>query len=209
MNASSSKKGPLIFLDYDQAELNAAYNQAAYAPNIQQILSRYGSNSVLTRMRLGEPMVEAYGPHDIEKLCFFETKQKDAPTFLFVHGGAWKGGTAKDYAFLADMFVGAGANYGMMDFSWVQDVGGNLAELSNQVCRAIAWVYRNADRLGFAAERLYIGGHSSGAHLASTAVICDWEKEFGLPQTLIKGALLISGMYDLKPVRLSARSAPT
>lgn len=35
--------------------------------------------------------------------------------------------------------------------------------------------------------------------------ITDW-KVFGLPADVIKGAVLTSGMYDLKPVRLSARS---
>ncbi len=38
-------------------------------------------------------------------------------------------------------------------------------------------------------------------------LVTDWEKDFGLPKDVVKGALLCSGMYDLKPVRLSARSS--
>lgn len=75
-----------------------------------------------------------------------------------------------------------------------------------QVRSAVAWIYQNAARFGGAAERVYITGHSSGAHLAGCTLVTDWEKDFGLPTKIINGGLLISGMYDLKPVRLSKRS---
>ena len=57
------------------------------------------------------------------------------------------------------------------------------------------------------ANRLYIGGHSSGGHLCGVALVTDWEKDFGLPADMVKGGLCMSGMYDLKPVRLSKRSS--
>jgi len=38
-------------------------------------------------------------------------------------------------------------------------------------------------------------------------LVTDWQKEFKLPADTVKGGLLCSGMYDLKPVRLSARSS--
>jgi arylformamidase len=50
-------------------------------------------------------------------------------------------------------------------------------------------------------------GQSSGAHLASVLLTTDWNGRFGLPADLIKSGTCISGMYDLKPVRLSARSS--
>jgi arylformamidase len=54
---------------------------------------------------------------------------------------------------------------------------------------------------------LYISGHSSGGHLGGVTLITDWQKDHGVPADVIKGAVLGSGMYDLKPVRLSARSS--
>jgi arylformamidase len=92
------------------------------------------------------------------------------------------------------------------DFSWVQDVGGSLLPIADQVRRAVAWVYRNADHLGGDPERVYVSGFSSGAHLAGVVLTTDWAKDFGLPAGFIKGGLCISGMFDLRPVRLSARS---
>ena len=62
------EKGPLVWLDMDQAELDASYDQSVYAPNIKQIQSRYASNSDITRSRLGDPKRFAYGPTPIEGL---------------------------------------------------------------------------------------------------------------------------------------------
>ena len=56
-------------------------------------------------------------------------------------------------------------------------------------------------------NRVYLSAHSSGAHLGAVALVTDWPKDFGLTRDVVKGALLCSGMYDLKPVRLSARSS--
>jgi arylformamidase len=75
-----------------------------------------------------------------------------------------------------------------------------------QVRRGIAWTARNAANFGGDPGRLYIAGHSSGAHLGGCVLITDWEKDFSLPRDTVKGATLCSGMYDLKPVRLSKRS---
>jgi arylformamidase len=74
-----------------------------------------------------------------------------------------------------------------------------------QVRRAIGWVFRNAEQFGGDRDRLYLISHSSGSHLAGCAVTHDWSKD-GLPHHIVKGATLSSGMYDLKPVRLSKRS---
>jgi len=86
------------------------------------------------------------------------------------------------------------------------DVGGSLMVLADQVRRAVAWVYENIARFGGDPNRLYLGGQSSGGHLAAVALTTDWRRDFGLPADIIKGGLCISGMYDLAPVRLSARS---
>ncbi len=52
-----------------------------------------------------------------------------------------------------------------------------------------------------------MSGHSSGGHLAGTVLITDWSTEFGLPRDVVKGGVCISGMYDLRGPRLSARSS--
>ena len=200
-------QGPKVFLDYDQAELDAAYNQAAYAPNEDQVVARLTHASELVRARLGSPKRMAYGPTDAERLDIYRTTRARAPINVFVHGGAWRGGSASASAYPAEMFVNAGAHYIVLDFVRVQDAGGSLLVMADQVRRALAWVYKNAASFGGDSGRVFVSGHSSGAHLAAVALVSDWRKDFGMPQDLIKGALLSGGIYDLKGPRLSSRSA--
>jgi len=199
-------KGPRVWLDMDQAELDAAYDQSMYAPNLRQIVQRYVTNSEGVPARLGASQRHAYGATAIEGLDIYTTKRPNAPINIFIHGGAWRVGLAKEYAFAAELFVHAGAHLVLPDHVWVQDAGGNLIPLAEQVRRAVAWVYRNAHSFGGNPNRIYVSGHSSGAHLAGVVLTTDWPKDFNLPADIIKGGLCCSGMFDLKPVRLSARS---
>jgi arylformamidase len=201
------EKGPRVFLDYDQAALDAAYDQAAYAPNREQLIKRRISDGKLVHLRIGEAERVAYGPTEIERLDIYRSARAAAPVFVFIHGGAWRSGRSIDFAGPAEMFLAAGAHYVVPDFAWVQDVSGRLTVLADQVRRAVAWVHRNAAGFGGNPKRLYLAGQSSGGHLAAVALTTDWQRNFSLPNDIIKGGMCISGMYDLTPVRLSARNA--
>ena len=194
-----------VFLDYDQAALDRAYDQTQWAPNQQEVIARRAAAADAVRARLGQPRRFAYGPTPIEGLDVFTTVRANAPVMVFLHGGAWRGGDARSQAFAAETFVKAGAHFVVPDFAVVMDVG--LDGMVAQVRRAVAWVAANAAAFGGDATRIYVGGHSSGSHLAANVLVTDWTKDFGLPADLVKGGLCTSGMYDLKPVRLSARSS--
>jgi arylformamidase len=198
-------KGPLVWLDMDQQALDDAYDQTVYAPNRDQVAKRRVANSEKARMVIGAPQRVAYGPSEIERLDIYRARQANAPVNIFIHGGAWRANRAADYAFLAEPFVKAGAHYVILDFINVDDTGGDLFPMVEQVRRAVAWVHANAATFGGDPNRLYLSSHSSGSHLAGCVVTHDWRKE-GLPADVLKGAALGSGMYDLKPVRLSKRS---
>jgi arylformamidase len=198
-------KGPSVWLDMDQAELDAAYDQRVHAPNLQQVVKRWATNSEAVRARVDAPQRYAYGPTPIEGLDVYLTKRPNAPIHIFIHGGEWRVGLAKSWAFAAELFVHGGAHFVVPDFVSVQEVGGNLLPLAEQVRRAVAWVYGNAQRFGGDPNRIYISGHSSGGHLAAVLLTTDWRKDFTLPVDTIKGGLCSSGLFDLKPVCLSAR----
>ena len=126
---------------------------------------------------------------------------------VFIHGGAWRSGLARDSAYQAETFVHAGAHYVAVDFNHVLETKGDLAPMADQVRRAVAWIYRNAASFGGDPNRVFLSGHSSGGHLAGVVLVTDWQKDFGLPKDVLKGGLCCSGMFDLKPARLSARSS--
>jgi arylformamidase len=198
-------KGPRVWLDMDQQELDDAYDQIVYAPNRDQVGKRRIANSDKARAVIGAPERVAYGPTAIEKLDIYRTRQANAPVNIFVHGGAWRANKAADYAFLAEPFVKAGAHYVVLDFINVDEAQGDLFPMVEQVRHAVGWVYNNAKSFGGDPNRLYLTSHSSGSHLSGCVVTHDWRKD-SLPVDILKGATLSSGMYDLKPVRLSKRS---
>jgi arylformamidase len=187
-------------------ELDAAYDQTVYEPDIDQLSAKLKADSDTARARLGAPRRVSYGSSEIEKLDIYRTAKPNAPVFVFIHGGRWRVATARDYGFPAETFVHAGAHFVVPDFAWVQDVGGDLRVLVAQVRRAIAWVYRNAGSFGGDAGRICLGGHSSGGHLAAVALTGDWA-DLGLPPNAVKAGVCLSGIYDLKPVRISNRSS--
>ena len=105
------------------------------------------------------------------------------------------------------MFVDAGAHYVVLDFDNAPDCDGDLTVMATQVRSALAWVYRNAARFAGDPQRIWVSASSSGAHLAAVAATTDWQAQFGLPQDMVKGYTLCSGMYDLEAPRLSKRSS--
>ena len=176
-----------VFRDYDQVALDAQYEQRAWVPHADDIIRRFGVASDEVRVRLGEPGTYAYGPGATETLDVYGFATRKA--LVFVHGGAWKRQSKRENAFAAETFIHAGAAYVALDFALLPAV--TLPDMVGQVCRAIEWVASNLS------ENVFLCGHSSGAHLAACALT-------RVP--FVKAALLVSGIYDLLPVRLSARN---
>jgi len=202
--AARAEAQPKVFLDYDQDTLDRAYDQRVWAPNMDAVTRRYGVNSNAVRARLGTPKTSSYGTSAVETLDVYTTAKANGPVLVFLHGGAWRTGTAKDSAYAAPAFVHAGAHFVVPDFATVMEVG--LDGMVAQVRRAVAWVAKNAASFGGDPGRLYVSGHSSGGHLAGNVLVTDWAADFGLPRDVVKGGICISGMYDLRGPRLSARS---
>src|SRR5262249_21737988 len=153
-----------------------------YAPNRPLIVARRIAASERTRAILGPPQRVAYGPSEYEKLDIFRAAAasgagKGAPVNVFVHGGAWRRNKAADYALQAEVLVNAGAHVVIIDFINVEQSGGDLFPMYDQVRRALAWTWRNAESFGGDRERFYISAHSSGSHLSACALATGWRKE--------------------------------
>ena len=196
-----------VFLDLDQKALDDAYDQQVWAPNSKLVNARLAALSEQVRQRIGAPMRAAYGPTEVEQLDVYRTQAANAPVMIYVHGGAWKAHLARDHAYPGEMLTRAGAHMVVPDFAPVQDVGGSLFPMVDQVRRAVKWTWENAASFGGDPRRIFVCGRSSGAHLAGCAAITDWMRDFGVPADIVKGYVLQSGMYDLHGPRLSKRGA--
>ena len=208
--------GPVVWGGYTQNQLDATYDQDFWdndPPTTGPRSTMYGNDF---RARYGgEPERFAYGPSQYERLDLFRTNEANypAPIMVFVHGGAWRGGSARGSHYYGEMFNDAGAHYISLDFVNALQNNGNLMEMGEQVRRALVWVYSNAASFGGDRDRIYISGHSSGGHLCGVLLTTDWatynwNNHLGaasVPYNMIKGGLCFSGMYELFPVSLSAR----
>jgi arylformamidase len=193
-----------VFLHYSQAELDRNFDQRTWAANAFEVIDRYARRSADTRAQRPHRAALQYGPGDDEVLDVFPSDRTHAPMQIFVHGGAWLRFTKDDFSFVAETFTAAGMHTVVLNFTNLPAV--RLPGMVAQVQRAIEWVWRNADSFGGDRNQLYLSGHSSGAHLSAIALTTDWAAR-GLPADVIKSACFLSGLYDLDPVLLSARSA--
>jgi arylformamidase len=177
-----------VFRDYDQAGLDAQYEQRTFVPHADAIIQRYTAASDAVRQRLGEPETRRYGESEVEQLDIYGAARDRL--VVFVHGGAWKRQGRRGQGFAAEPFVRAGAGYVAVGFGLLPAI--TLPEMAGQVQHAVEYLKET-----YRPEKLVLVGHSSGAHLAGVALT-------KLP--FISSALLVSGVYDLLPVRLSARN---
>ena len=130
-------KGPKVWMDMDQIELDSAYDQS----DLRAARSADTETLCFEQRREARPARRAegfsYGATPIEALDVFPAKTSNAPIFVFVHGGAWRSGEAKDYAFPAELFVNAGVNFVALDFIFVGTANGDIGVMADQVRRLL------------------------------------------------------------------------
>lgn len=186
----------------DPAWLDAQYNNRERVPQTAQILARWAESSKLARERLQGKLDIRYGDQPGEALDVFPAAHAGAPVLVFIHGGYWRALDKADQSFIAPAFVEAGATVVVPNYALCPSV--TIETIALQMTRALAWVWRNPGVHSGDPNRIAIAGHSAGGHLAAMLLSCRW-KEVGddLPLRLLQGALSISGLYDLEPIRLT------
>lgn len=190
----------LVYRHFDQAALDAAYNNRAHVPHFMQIVERFMADSEQARATLQPQLDLAYGRDGRQKLDFFAAAKKGAPLFVFIHGGYWQSLDNKPFSFMATPLVEAGISFAAMTYDLCPTI--SMTRLVEQVREGIVWLYRHAAELGFDAKRIFVGGHSAGGHLTAMLLLTDWAR-YGVPADIVKGGLSISGLYELEPVRLA------
>ena len=198
-----------VWRDLTQAQLDWAYDQTQHATNMAEVMAECAALSAQARAQLQAQGIEvkrlAYGPTEVEALDWYPSQTPNAPLVFFVHGGAWRRGQAQDYAMAATWLHQQGVHLVVPDFSAVTDVQGSLLTMVDQLQRALTFTAQTAPTIGANAQRIYVVGHSSGAHLAACLGATQWQ-QLGMNASPIHALMCCSGMYELEPVSLSARS---
>jgi arylformamidase len=191
-----------IFRDYDQAGLDAQYNNRAAVADAARYIERWPEASRKTRARLGGTLDLAYGPHPRHRLDIFPaTGGGRAPVVAFIHGGYWQALDKSVFSFIAAPFVDAGVTVAMLGYPIAPEVG--MDEIVASIRQALLWLGRHVGDHGGDPARLHLTGHSAGGHLTAYMMAEDFSVEAGVPQPLLKGGLALSGLYELEPIRLT------
>ena len=180
--------------------LEAQYNNRARVPDHAQILARWAQASALVRERSAVHLDVAFGDGPGESLDVFPTAAPDAPVLVFIHGGYWRALDKSDHSFVAPSFTADGAVVVVVNYALCPAV--TIEHIVMQMVRALEWVWRHAAAYGGDPSRMALVGHSAGGHLATMLMSCRWKDVAGdLPVQPLAGALSISGLYDIEPLR--------
>jgi len=120
-----------------------------------------------------------------------------APLVLFVHGGGWAIGDKNQFGWVGEQLAQQGVVAAVMNYRLSPTV--QHPEHTKDVARALAWLHRNGAQLGGDPHRLYVAGHSAGAHMAAlVALDRSYLLAEGLNSAILKGVIGIAGpSYDL------------
>lgn len=187
----------MLYRDFaTQEEIDRAYDPML-GRDPQVLVKDWRQRSEASRARHRVTLDLAYGPSCAERMDIFHAENPQAPLHIFYHGGYWRSLSQREFSFVVDGLVSAGISVAVVNYALCPQV--RFSELVRQSQAAAAFVYQNATKLGGDPEQLSISGHSAGGHLCAMLMATDWEGMFGLPPSLIRGALCLSGLYDLRP----------
>jgi arylformamidase len=179
---------------------DAQYDNRARVPGCLDIMARWAEASALARSQMNCQLDLAYGREPGETLDVFPARVPGSPVLVFIHGGYWRALDKSDVSMIAPVFVEAGAMVAVPNYALCPAV--SIETIALQITRALAWVWRHAAEYGGDASRIVVAGHSAGGHLAAMMLSCRWKDVApDLPPRLLSGALSLSGLFDIEPLR--------
>ena len=132
-----------------------------------------------------------YGPRERNRIDFLKSREPNAPTLLFIHGGYWQMRSKSAFTLFAAGPMVHGINVALIGYTLAPDA--TLEQIVTEIHAGIDYLAGRLPELGADAKRLVASGWSAGGHLTAMAMM----------NPHIKGGVAISGIYDLEPIRHS------
>ncbi len=136
----------------------------------------------------------------------FYFKNGSAPLALLVHGGGWVGGDKQSMLVYKDFFNSRGIAIATVNYRLSTATSNSFPVPVEDVACAVAFLKKNAGEYGIDAEKVFLVGHSAGAHLAAMVAYdsernwlegCNTQNE----SLSVKGFIGSSGPYDFSLLR--------
>lgn len=160
----------------------------------------YSASNKLAAQTLTCQQKIAYGPSLDERLDIFPAKQNGARVLVFIHGGYWRSKQSHDYHFVALGPHREDILTVVVNYSLCPKV--RIDEISRQCRGALVWISKNISNYGGDPEAIVVVGHSAGGQQAAQLLSTPWQDEYGISSP-IRGAMAISGVFDLRPLQYS------
>jgi len=190
----------VIFRDYDQAGLDAQYNNRIHVPDHPDLYAGWVAPCRQVVSDFRHQLDVPYGNSPRETLDIFMPEGDGPfPVHVYIHGGYWMSREKSDQRFLARPLVEAGAVFILVEYDLIPNV--RMADIVRQCRDAVAWVYDNAVDIDADPGRIHVSGHSAGGHLVAMLAQTDWLAHADVSQNLIRGGCAVSGIFDLEPIR--------
>jgi arylformamidase len=184
-----------------QAQIDAQYNPSLGLADQAEPGRHYVQKAQHARDSLRCVLDVPFGPTVHETLDIFPAEVPNAPVFVFIHGGYWRALSSKEFSGVALGLQPLGITTVVINYALCPFV--TIDEITRQCRAAVAWTVRNIAQYGGDPSRVSLGGHSAGGHLTAMCLQTEWARDYGLAQDPIHSAILVSGLYDLAPLRYS------
>ena len=178
-------------------EVERGYNNRAAVPDHARWFARWGelSAAALASERVTRDL--RFGPGPKETLDLFLPQGPVRGTLVFLHGGYWRALDKAEHAFVAPPLTAQGIAVAVANYDLCPAV--SIATIVDECARAVALVAREGARHGAGAQRIVVGGHSAGGHLAAMMLARDWRGD-GFASSPVHGGVSLSGVHDLRPL---------
>jgi arylformamidase len=179
-------------------ELDADYSPSRFVPSLPAVIADWAERSAAVEQRFA-PLrrTRSYGPHPREAIDYYATGPAGAPLLVFIHGGFWQQVSKAEAGFVLGHWPQREVHVAILDYALAPEV--SLPEITAQARRGLRWLLDHATEMGFDPARMVVAGHSAGAHLAAMAHL-PLEDD---PPVPMAGLALLSGVFELEPVRRS------
>src|SRR3954471_14043136 len=190
---------PPLWASLSQEEHEFQYNPQRAFPNFADHQLARGPANAAAQRSLKAYVDLPYGDHPLRRVDIYPAAGAvgPAPVHVFFHGGYWRAQDKENFASLAAPFVARGITTVIANYELCP--GSTLDGVADSAIAAVEWVRREAAGFGGDSRRISLSGHSAGAHLAAECIAHDWAAQ-GVDPSFIIGTVLISGIYDPRPV---------
>jgi acetyl esterase/lipase len=150
----------------------------------------------------------AYGTEARQRLDVYAPGEAvgPAPVLVFFYGGSWRNGSRENYRFIGEAFASRGYVVVIPDYRLYPEA--RFPVFVEDGAKALKWVERNVLQHGGDSQRVFLAGHSAGAHLAALLLFDPgYLAAVGFDRGRIVGFIGLAGPYAFDPLAYESTRA--